>query len=747
MRYLILISLLIWCVVSHAQKHPNQRPKIGITLSGGGAKGLAHIGILKAIDSAGLHIDYVTGTSMGSIVGGLYAAGYSADSIERVAHKIDWDILLSNSSELNNLVMEEKEEYNKYDVELPWVDKKFRLPGGLLESQELWIKFKELFFPVYSIKDFSKLPRPFKCIATDVSTGEAVVLDKGEIAQAIRASMAIPSFFTPVDYDGRKLIDGGVVRNFPVSDAKAMGADFVIGSNVSGGRIPTEKIRNAVQVILQVAFFRNDIDAHKQKQLCNLYINQPLDNYSMASFSSAQDIINAGIEEGRKMYPVFKHIADSLNNIYGPIASATTDLLPQVDSVRISQYQINGLQRTTKDFFLDRFQFENNRMYTAKELSRKTRKAFGSRYYNKVVYSLEPLPDGTCKIIFDVEENPLTFAKLSVTYNTFAGASAIINLTTRDFFTPYSRSLITLNAGENMRIRAQHLQYFGQSKTFTVAATTQLESVNFNTYDNFTQTGQYKQTYFSGDLVTRFALRRKYSFGAGGRYEYLHYNPSLSNADMQVRGGLNLLSLYTSLKLNTLSSTVYPQRGAKIDLEGGKYLNQSEGLTFYTKQNIITNKDSLNLGFGNYFYAKANIEHYFKATTRLNIFTKFQAGINFTRSETPLNGYFIGGLANNIRNQIVFAGLNEGTVISGSVAAGMLGLRYQLYPSSYIIGRGNILYYDFIKGSTVLSNSKFLTGYALSFGYNSLLGPLEISVMYSDQTGKLASYFSLGIPF
>ena len=132
------------CVTCFSQK--NERPKIGLTLSGGGAKGLAHIGILKALDSAGLHIDYVTGTSMGSIIGALYAAGYSGDSIEQVARKIDWDVLLSNSSSLRTLLMEEKDEYGKYAVELPWVNHAFRLPSGVLESQELWLKFSELFF-------------------------------------------------------------------------------------------------------------------------------------------------------------------------------------------------------------------------------------------------------------------------------------------------------------------------------------------------------------------------------------------------------------------------------------------------------------------------------------------------------------------------------------------------------------------------------------------------------------------------
>ena len=167
---------------------PQKRPTIGITLSGGGAKGLAHIGILKAIDSAGLKVDYVTGTSMGSILGALYAAGYSGDSIEKVVRNIDWDILLSNASSLRSLIMEEKEEYSKYAVELPWENHRFQLPSGVLESEELWLKFSELFFSVYNIKDFSKLPRKFKCIAADVSSGEAVVLHKGEIVTAVPVS-------------------------------------------------------------------------------------------------------------------------------------------------------------------------------------------------------------------------------------------------------------------------------------------------------------------------------------------------------------------------------------------------------------------------------------------------------------------------------------------------------------------------------------------------------------------------------
>src|SRR5580658_10290824 len=215
-QYLITAILTVLTAAVAAQQPPGARPKIGLVLSGGGAKGLAHIGILKAIDSAGLKVDYITGTSMGSIIGGLYAIGYSADSIEKIARNIDWDLLLSNQSSMRSVIMDEKDEYGRYDIELPWVNHWFRFSTGVIEGQELWLKFSELFRPVYNIKDFSKFSIPFKCVATDVSTGDPVVMDRGEIVSALRASMAIPGVFTAVEYDGHKMVDGGVVRNFPV---------------------------------------------------------------------------------------------------------------------------------------------------------------------------------------------------------------------------------------------------------------------------------------------------------------------------------------------------------------------------------------------------------------------------------------------------------------------------------------------------------------------------------------------------
>src|SRR5258708_19000833 len=281
----------------------------------------------------------VAGTSGGSILGALYAVGYSADSMEKIRRHIDWDLLFSSQSTMKSMIMEEKDEYGKYDMELRWVNHWFRFATGVIEAQELWLKFSELFRPVYKIKDFSKFPIPFKCVATDVSSGDAVVIDSGEIVSALRSSMAIPSIFTAVEYDGKKLVDGGVVRNFPVNDVRQMGADLVIGSDVAGALPSSQQVTNPIQVLLQVAFFREAEDTRTQIPFCTIYVHQPLEKFGMGSFGESNEILDAGLEEGRRLYPRLKQLADSLNAIYGP-QEIVKDRLPPVYPLKISAYAV-----------------------------------------------------------------------------------------------------------------------------------------------------------------------------------------------------------------------------------------------------------------------------------------------------------------------------------------------------------------------------------------------------------------------
>ncbi|HZX74298.1 MAG TPA: patatin-like phospholipase family protein, partial [Cyclobacteriaceae bacterium] len=305
MRPLLIILFIALSLKVSAQ---TSSAKIGLTLSGGGAKGIAHIGILQAIDSAGLNIDYITGTSMGSIVGALYAAGYSGNDLEKISRDLDWTNLFSGKALMEKVNIDEKYEYDQYAVEVPYENGKLKLGTGLIEGQELWLKFQELFLPVYNVKDFSKFSIPFACVATDLSTGKAVILDRGEIVTALRSSMAIPSVFTAIDYNGTKLIDGGVVRNFPVNDAIAMGANYTIGVNLSQGLLKADKLDNPVDILMQVSLYKDADDFHRERDLCDILIEPPVEDYSAASFGSAEELLQIGKESGRKYYPLFKKL-------------------------------------------------------------------------------------------------------------------------------------------------------------------------------------------------------------------------------------------------------------------------------------------------------------------------------------------------------------------------------------------------------------------------------------------------------
>jgi NTE family protein len=742
--FVVFIAFVIFPFFAFSQSSPG-RPRIGLTLSGGGAKGLAHIGILKAIDSAGLKVDYITGTSMGSIVGGLYAIGYSADSLEKIVRNIDWSLLLSNQSSLRSLFMEEKDEYSKYDVELPWVKGKLKLGVGLLEAEELWLKFSELFFPVYNVKDFSKFNIPFRCIGTDVGSGDMVVMKDGEIISAVRASMAIPSVFTAVDYGDHRLVDGGISRNFPVKDVKEMGADIVVGSNVANGLLPSQKVRNILQLMLQVAFFREAEDSKTEIPLCDIYIPINLENYSMASFSDADKILQAGIDEGKKLYPRLKRLADSLDAIYGR-QEVAKERLPDVGRIKLSSYTINGLKNTTEGFFVNTMDLNTGEYYTAKDLSKKIRQAFGTRYYNRIVYSLIPQEDGTCKIIFNVEENPLTFAKVSLHYNRFSGIGLIANLTSRNLFVSNSRSLVSINIGESFRIKGEHLQYIGRRKNFGLTVKTQFDRFDLITYEQAKQSGLYKQDNWEVSEKFHFSPGRSFSIGIGHRFEWLHYRPTIAS-NLEFTGSNHFSTLFSELKYNTLDKKIFPRKGIKLDIEGGQVLPQRSTVQFSMNGQSPPNPDSLSVATASYFKTWLAAEGYISFNNNTTVMLQAQSGINFNYDGNVMNEYIIGGLTKLFRNQVTFAGLQEGSVYSASMAMAQIGLRQQIFINTYLTGRANILFNNFISTSKFFKYADFYSGYGLTFSYNFALGPLDLSIMYCDQTRKVQGYINLGIPF
>jgi len=217
------------------QSQKQKRPSVGLVLSGGGAKGFAYIGLLKVIREAGLPIDYIGGSSIGSIIGALYALGYHPDSITAMIRTQNWNDLLKDIPDRKFKAYEEKQYGEKTIVRLPIKNKTLSISSSMYQGQEIDLLLNYYFSPAYKITDFKKFPIPFLCMGTNLLTGDQVTLDHGYLPTAVRASMSIPGYFSPTEYEGYYLVDGGVVNNYPVKEVKEMGAQFIVGGDVQSG--------------------------------------------------------------------------------------------------------------------------------------------------------------------------------------------------------------------------------------------------------------------------------------------------------------------------------------------------------------------------------------------------------------------------------------------------------------------------------------------------------------------------------
>ncbi|TDK51553.1 patatin-like phospholipase family protein [Pseudomonas moraviensis] len=304
MRRLLFCLLLGFLpLLVHASEAP--RPKVGLVLSGGAARGLAHIGVLKALEEQGIRIDAIAGTSMGAVVGGLYASGYKIDELEKLALSIDWQAALSDAPPREDVPFRRKQDDRDFLVKQKLSfrdDGSLGLPLGVIQGQNLALLLESLLAHTSDTRDFDKLPIPFRAVTTDIANGEKVVFRKGHLPQVIRASMSIPAVFAPVELDGRLLVDGGMTDNIPLDVAREMGVDIAIVVDIG------TPLRNRKQLTTVVDVLNQSITLmtrrNSEEQLATLHANdvliQPaLAAFGVTDFGKAQEMIDAGYRATR----------------------------------------------------------------------------------------------------------------------------------------------------------------------------------------------------------------------------------------------------------------------------------------------------------------------------------------------------------------------------------------------------------------------------------------------------------------
>ncbi|AZD53455.1 patatin-like phospholipase family protein [Pseudomonas chlororaphis] len=301
-----LLSCLLLCLLPvflHAAEAP--RPKIGLVLSGGAARGLAHIGVLKALEEQGVKIDAIAGTSMGAVIGGLYASGYKIDELEKLALGIDWQQALSDAPPREDIPFRRKQDDRDFLVKQKLSfrdDGSLGLPLGVIQGQNLALLLESMLAHASDTRDFDKLPIPFRAVATDIASGEKVVFRKGHLPRVIRASMSIPAVFAPVEMDGRLLVDGGMTDNIPLDVARDMGVDIAIVVDIGTPLRSRQQLATVVDVLNQSITLMTR--RNSEEQLASLHksdvlIQPPLANFGVTDFGRAQEMIDAGYRATR----------------------------------------------------------------------------------------------------------------------------------------------------------------------------------------------------------------------------------------------------------------------------------------------------------------------------------------------------------------------------------------------------------------------------------------------------------------
>lgn len=690
------------------------RPKIGLALSGGGAKGLAHIGVLKVLEEAGVPIDYIAGTSMGSIVGGLYAIGYRADELEKLAINTDWTDLLTDEVNRQYVAMEEKIWDGRYMGSFPISKRGVQLPSGLIAGQKLSNLLSRLTWSAHHINDFKQLPIPFVCVAADIVTGEAVPIDSGFLPDAIRASMAIPTVFTPIKLDNRLLVDGGLVRNLPAEDVKRLGADIVIGVDVSFTLLPEQDIRSFLDIITQSLSFVEAQSREKQHRLCKILIQPDITGLSMFSFNNAAEIIGRGETAARAMLPQIKALMDSLHE--------TTDqqfkfIPPKVDSIYINTVNFRGLQDVSRRLVLAELDIQSPTWISAKDLGNAIDRVYSSQFFERVTYKLIPSDKGSELIVRVIEKNTDLF-RFGLRYDSYFKAALLLNTTFRNLAEHGSNLVLDVKLGEQSSVDLQYFIHTGFRERFGLHATANYTSETIDIYEMKERVANMRLRSVTGETLMGTIFSTKAITGVGLRGEFLKISPRIG-ADTLRSAEYKFISLYGRIWMDTFDRAVFPSEGQSVRISG-----------------VIADKRIAS----NVTFTQLHLDwqSVFPLHSRVSILSRFQLGAT-AGSKIPLTYKFIIGGTDS------FLGLKYQERCGNYLQAVQLGLQLEPWSKRFILLRWNI-------GNTsdrwknLLIKNRAITGFGATAGVATPIGPVELTMM-GGSWHQFMVYFNLGYKF
>ena len=717
----------------HSQE---QRKKVGVVLSGGGAKGMAHIKALKVIEEAGIPIDYIAGTSMGAIVGGLYAIGYTTEQLDSMVRKQDWTFLLSDRIKRSAMSLTDRERSEKYTVSIPFTKTpKDAAAGGLMKGQNLANLFSDLTVGYHDSINFNKLPIPFACVAANVVNGEQIVFHDGILSTAMRASMAIPAVFTPVRQDSKVLVDGGIVNNYPADVVKAMGADIIIGVDVQNALKKADKLNSVPDILGQIVDITCQSNHEKNVDLTDTYIRVNVEGYSSASFTPAaiDTLMRRGEEAAKEQWNSLLALKKKIGiaEDYTPKQHGPYSSLSNARTVYVTDISFSGVEVDDKKWLMKKCNLKENSDITTQQIEQALYQLRGSQSYSSASYTLKETPEGY-HLNFLLQEKYERRINLGIRFDSEEIASLLVNATA-DLKTHIpSRLSLTGRLGKQYAARIDYTLEPMQQRNFNFSYMFQYNDINIYEEGERAYNTTYK--YHLAEFGFSDVWYKNFRFGLGFRFEYYKYKdflfkkPEFIGLDVESE---HFLSYFAQVHYNTYDKGYFPSKGSDFKAAYSLY---TDNMAQYNEQAPFS-------------ALSASWASVIPATRRFSIIPSIYGRVLIGKGiPYPLKNA-IGGEVYGfyIPQQLPFAGVTNMELMENSIIITSLKFRQRMGSIHYLTLTGNYgltdsHFFEILKG-------KQLFGISAGYGMDSVFGPLEISLGYSNQTDKGSCFVNLGYYF
>ena len=746
-----LLLLAFFSTILHGQNSLNEIEKIisknnfkvGLVLSGGGAKGMAHVGVIKMLEKAGVQIDHIAGTSMGAVIGGLYAAGYNAKQLDSIVKATDFDNLLQDDLPRSAKTFYERDDAERYALTLPFDQFKIDVPQGYSKGQNYYNLLSKLLVHVSDIKNFNALPIPFACVATNIETGDPVTLDKGYLPQAIGASAALPSVFNPVTINDTILVDGGVSNNYPVEILREKGIDLVIGVDVQDNLRERKDLASFSNIMIQINNFKTIEAMVSKKKLTDIYLKPNIQEYGIVAFDEINEIIVKGEQAAVQNMALFSAIAKKQKTK----KTLHKSHIKPVDSIKINAVSFLGNKKYTSAYIKGKLKLRPPEKLSFTQLKQRLNNLSATGNFERITYKIQPWQDGNL-LQLNIEESKSTQSlRLAAHYDNLFQSGVLINLTKKSLL--FGNDILSLDfiLGDNIRYNLDYYIDKGYYWSFGVRSKLNRFNTSINSQiasdlsgvnlDNL-NTININYTDLTNQVYLRTVWLKKFLLELGGEHKFLNIrSTNITDDDVDFEGftfeNSDILSLFGVLKYDSLDHKYFPQNGLLFNANFNWYLSSSNFTNSFQKVGV----------------AKAHFKWAKNLTKHLTLITEIAGGAHIGETQNTSFNFLLGGYgAINVNNITSFLGYDF--IGFGAQDFAKLGVAfdYQFLKKHHINIAANYANAEndmYMSGSWI--SPPEYTGYGLGYGFDTFLGPLELKYTYSPEIRTSNWMFSLGFWF